>query len=194
MLHKYNLFALFTLFTQLCKTWDILLFNCTNSLQLWTLETADSQTYCIQLINVSGQLNCFLGQVTSLKIVLILLQALFTFQQKHCGSKMPAIQQLTRNTYNEADNILEYIAKGLGMIPGSWNVCHTLTESDNVRFVLWKYTKSIKGKKALTVFNVNVCLLVGDQRVIKLYLKSKETGKKFASVDFVFYNCSVHQS
>ncbi|KAM7410864.1 hypothetical protein PAMA_021025 [Pampus argenteus] len=34
----------------------------------------------------------------------------------------------------------------------------------------------------------------GDRRVIKLYLKSKETGKKFASVDFVFYNCSVHQS
>ncbi|XP_034446408.1 plexin-A1-like isoform X2 [Hippoglossus hippoglossus] len=34
----------------------------------------------------------------------------------------------------------------------------------------------------------------GDQRVIKLYLKSKETGKKFASVDFVFYNCSVHRS
>lgn len=34
----------------------------------------------------------------------------------------------------------------------------------------------------------------GDQRVVKLYLKSKETGKKFASVDFVFYNCSVHQS
>uniref|UniRef100_A0A8C4LHP2 Plexin-A1 n=1 Tax=Equus asinus asinus TaxID=83772 RepID=A0A8C4LHP2_EQUAS len=33
-----------------------------------------------------------------------------------------------------------------------------------------------------------------DQRVVKLYLKSKETGKKFASVDFVFYNCSVHQS
>ncbi|KAK2851051.1 hypothetical protein Q5P01_007327 [Channa striata] len=34
----------------------------------------------------------------------------------------------------------------------------------------------------------------GDRRTIKLYLKSKETGKKFASVDFVFYNCSVHQS
>uniref|UniRef100_A0AAY4ESB7 Plexin-A1 n=1 Tax=Denticeps clupeoides TaxID=299321 RepID=A0AAY4ESB7_9TELE len=34
----------------------------------------------------------------------------------------------------------------------------------------------------------------GDQRVVKLYLKSKETGKKFASVDFVFYNCSVHRS
>ncbi|KAM9751651.1 plexin-A1-like isoform 1-T1 [Menidia menidia] len=34
----------------------------------------------------------------------------------------------------------------------------------------------------------------GDQRVIRLYLKSKETGKKFASVLFVFYNCSVHQS
>ncbi|XP_028307905.1 plexin-A1 isoform X2 [Gouania willdenowi] len=34
----------------------------------------------------------------------------------------------------------------------------------------------------------------GDQRVIKLYLRSKETGKKFTSVDFVFYNCSVHQS
>ncbi|XP_029361379.1 plexin-A1-like [Echeneis naucrates] len=34
----------------------------------------------------------------------------------------------------------------------------------------------------------------GDQRVIQLYLMSKETGKKFASVDFVFYNCSVHQS
>uniref|UniRef100_A0AAR2JBG5 Sema domain-containing protein n=1 Tax=Pygocentrus nattereri TaxID=42514 RepID=A0AAR2JBG5_PYGNA len=27
-----------------------------------------------------------------------------------------------------------------------------------------------------------------------LYLKSKETGKKFTNVDFVFYNCSVHQS
>ena len=37
-------------------------------------------------------------------------------------------------------------------------------------------------------------LFTGDKRVIKLYLKSKETGKKFASVDFVFYNCSVHQS
>ncbi|TWW56338.1 Plexin-A1 [Takifugu flavidus] len=36
--------------------------------------------------------------------------------------------------------------------------------------------------------------IYGDQRVIKLYLKSKETGKKFASVDLVFYNCSVHQS
>uniref|UniRef100_A0A8C2EAZ5 Plexin A1a n=1 Tax=Cyprinus carpio TaxID=7962 RepID=A0A8C2EAZ5_CYPCA len=34
----------------------------------------------------------------------------------------------------------------------------------------------------------------GDKRVVKLNLKSKETGKKFASVDFVFYNCSVHQS
>ncbi|XP_041859114.1 plexin-A1-like isoform X1 [Melanotaenia boesemani] len=34
----------------------------------------------------------------------------------------------------------------------------------------------------------------GDQRIIRLYLKSKETGKKFASVFFVFYNCSVHQS
>uniref|UniRef100_A0A8B9GVQ2 Plexin-A1 n=1 Tax=Astyanax mexicanus TaxID=7994 RepID=A0A8B9GVQ2_ASTMX len=34
----------------------------------------------------------------------------------------------------------------------------------------------------------------GDRHVMKVYLKSKETGKKFASVDFVFYNCSVHQS
>ncbi|KAM4571445.1 plexin-A1-like isoform 2-T2 [Fundulus diaphanus] len=34
----------------------------------------------------------------------------------------------------------------------------------------------------------------GDQRAIRLYLKSKETGKKFASVLFIFYNCSVHQS
>uniref|UniRef100_A0AAR2K846 Plexin-A1 n=1 Tax=Pygocentrus nattereri TaxID=42514 RepID=A0AAR2K846_PYGNA len=34
----------------------------------------------------------------------------------------------------------------------------------------------------------------GDKRVMKLYLKSKETGKKFTNVDFVFYNCSVHQS
>ncbi|XP_076852179.1 plexin-A1-like [Brachyhypopomus gauderio] len=34
----------------------------------------------------------------------------------------------------------------------------------------------------------------GDKRVVKLYLKSKETDKKFASVDFVFYNCTVHKS
>ncbi|XP_030623517.1 plexin-A1 [Chanos chanos] len=34
----------------------------------------------------------------------------------------------------------------------------------------------------------------GDKRVVKLHLRSKETGKKFASVDFVFYNCSVHPS
>ncbi|XP_030634053.1 plexin-A1-like [Chanos chanos] len=34
----------------------------------------------------------------------------------------------------------------------------------------------------------------GDKRVVKLYLKSKETGRKFTSVDFVFYNCSVHKS
>uniref|UniRef100_A0A4W5P1B9 Plexin-A1 n=1 Tax=Hucho hucho TaxID=62062 RepID=A0A4W5P1B9_9TELE len=32
----------------------------------------------------------------------------------------------------------------------------------------------------------------GDKRMVKLYLKSKETGKTFAGVDFVFYNCSVH--
>lgn len=45
------------------------------------------------------------------------------------------------------------------------------------------------------VFSVNLGLCwAGDKRVVKLYLKSKETGKKFASVDFVFYNCSVHQS
>uniref|UniRef100_A0A4W5P4B4 Plexin-A1 n=1 Tax=Hucho hucho TaxID=62062 RepID=A0A4W5P4B4_9TELE len=31
-----------------------------------------------------------------------------------------------------------------------------------------------------------------DKRMVKLYLKSKETGKTFAGVDFVFYNCSVH--
>lgn len=42
---------------------------------------------------------------------------------------------------------------------------------------------------------VTLCLCrTGDKRVVKLHLKSKETGKKFASVDFVFYNCSVHQS
>lgn len=42
--------------------------------------------------------------------------------------------------------------------------------------------------------DLSMCCPIGDQRVVKLYLKSKETGKKFASVDFVFYNCSVHQS
>ncbi|KAK2888766.1 hypothetical protein Q8A67_014141 [Cirrhinus molitorella] len=30
--------------------------------------------------------------------------------------------------------------------------------------------------------------------VVKLYLKSRETGQKFASVDFTFYNCSIHRS
>lgn len=49
------------------------------------------------------------------------------------------------------------------------------------------------------LWNVNIFTCIssynsGDKRVVKLYLKSKETGKKFASVDFVFYNCSVHQS
>lgn len=44
------------------------------------------------------------------------------------------------------------------------------------------------------LLNVSCSLCAGDQRVVKLYLKSKETGKKFASVDFVFYNCSVHQA
>ncbi|XP_067832342.1 plexin A3-like, partial [Heptranchias perlo] len=34
----------------------------------------------------------------------------------------------------------------------------------------------------------------GDKRIIKLHLKSKETGKLFAVTYFVFYNCSVHQS
>uniref|UniRef100_A0A674NMX2 Plexin A1b n=1 Tax=Takifugu rubripes TaxID=31033 RepID=A0A674NMX2_TAKRU len=41
---------------------------------------------------------------------------------------------------------------------------------------------------------LRLLISAGDKRVVKLYLKSKETGKKFASVDFVFYNCSVHQS
>ncbi|KPP66255.1 hypothetical protein Z043_115268 [Scleropages formosus] len=34
----------------------------------------------------------------------------------------------------------------------------------------------------------------GDKRVVKLSLKSKETGHKFITTDFVFYNCSVLQS
>ncbi|KAG9332706.1 hypothetical protein JZ751_014805 [Albula glossodonta] len=34
----------------------------------------------------------------------------------------------------------------------------------------------------------------GDKRVVKLSLKSKETGRKFITTDFVFYNCSVLQS
>lgn len=46
----------------------------------------------------------------------------------------------------------------------------------------------------LLISDLYACFLLGDKRVVKLYLKSKETGKKFASVDFVFYNCSVHQS
>ncbi|KAJ8265656.1 hypothetical protein COCON_G00147550, partial [Conger conger] len=35
---------------------------------------------------------------------------------------------------------------------------------------------------------------LGGQRAVKLYLKSQETGERFASVDFIFFNCSVHQS
>ncbi|XP_043569984.1 plexin-A4 isoform X2 [Chiloscyllium plagiosum] len=34
----------------------------------------------------------------------------------------------------------------------------------------------------------------GDHQVVKLHLKSKETGMTFASTSFVFYNCSVHHS
>ncbi|XP_076852408.1 plexin A3-like [Brachyhypopomus gauderio] len=34
----------------------------------------------------------------------------------------------------------------------------------------------------------------GDKRVVKLALKSKETGLRFIATDFVFYNCSVLQS
>ncbi|XP_043936201.1 plexin-A3 [Protopterus annectens] len=34
----------------------------------------------------------------------------------------------------------------------------------------------------------------GDQRIIKLFLKSKETGRVFASTNLVFYNCTVLQS
>uniref|UniRef100_A0AAY4DKL1 Sema domain-containing protein n=1 Tax=Denticeps clupeoides TaxID=299321 RepID=A0AAY4DKL1_9TELE len=34
----------------------------------------------------------------------------------------------------------------------------------------------------------------GDKRVVKFSLKSKETGHKFITTDFVFYNCSVLQS
>ncbi|XP_028669224.1 LOW QUALITY PROTEIN: plexin A3 [Erpetoichthys calabaricus] len=35
---------------------------------------------------------------------------------------------------------------------------------------------------------------LGDQKSVKLSLKSKETGRTFVSTDFVFYNCSVLQS
>ncbi|KAM9312690.1 plexin-A4 [Gastrophryne carolinensis] len=34
----------------------------------------------------------------------------------------------------------------------------------------------------------------GDHHIVQLQLKSKETGMIFASTDFVFYNCSVHNS
>uniref|UniRef100_UPI00358E64EF plexin-A1-like n=1 Tax=Myxine glutinosa TaxID=7769 RepID=UPI00358E64EF len=34
----------------------------------------------------------------------------------------------------------------------------------------------------------------GDIRVVKISLRSKETGKEFASTDFVFFNCSIHTS
>uniref|UniRef100_S4R7A1 PSI domain-containing protein n=1 Tax=Petromyzon marinus TaxID=7757 RepID=S4R7A1_PETMA len=34
----------------------------------------------------------------------------------------------------------------------------------------------------------------GDTRVVRLGLRSRETGREFASTDFVFFNCSVHPS
>ncbi|XP_043920171.1 plexin-A4 [Protopterus annectens] len=34
----------------------------------------------------------------------------------------------------------------------------------------------------------------GDHQTVQLFLKSKETGVTFASTNFVFYNCSVHNS
>ncbi|XP_046895788.1 plexin A3 [Hypomesus transpacificus] len=34
----------------------------------------------------------------------------------------------------------------------------------------------------------------GDKRIVKLSLKSKETGHKFITTDFIYYNCSVLQS
>lgn len=34
----------------------------------------------------------------------------------------------------------------------------------------------------------------GDKHVVKLSLKSKESGHTFITTDFVFYNCSVLQS
>ncbi|KAM5172039.1 plexin-A4-like [Mantella aurantiaca] len=34
----------------------------------------------------------------------------------------------------------------------------------------------------------------GDHHIVQLQLKSKETGMTFASTNFVFYNCSVHNS
>lgn len=41
---------------------------------------------------------------------------------------------------------------------------------------------------------VPITRLQRDTHVLKLYLKSRETGQKFASVDFTFYNCSIHRS
>jgi hypothetical protein len=37
-------------------------------------------------------------------------------------------------------------------------------------------------------------VISGDKRVVKFFLKSKETGHKFITTDFIFYNCSVLQS
>lgn len=37
-------------------------------------------------------------------------------------------------------------------------------------------------------------LAAGSTRTVRLQLLSKETGVRFAGTDFVFYNCSFHQS
>ena len=41
---------------------------------------------------------------------------------------------------------------------------------------------------------VCVPLFPVDQRVVKLSLKSRETGHEFISTQFIYYNCSVLQS
>lgn len=51
------------------------------------------------------------------------------------------------------------------------------------------YCQSPSAKELLTITHQQ-----RDTHVVKLYLKSRETGQKFASVDFTFYNCSIHRS
>lgn len=64
----------------------------------------------------------------------------------------------------------------------------------------WSYFYPCLQSPGSLMHDINGVLLsdvrvsAGDKRVVKLYLKSKETGKMFAGVDFVFYNCSVRAS
>lgn len=168
-----------------------LFFNWAHYAPLWVLISSGIQTLIgAAIFNATplwvwheqcvAKLQCFFVCVCVSSVEVT--QVEFLFKVQLCINQYIVLIYIQFVTFITCDEI-----KFLGMMlfeqsGNKFRCCFSLNRSDCEDSII------------LNILIFMYLFFAGDKRVVKLYLKSKETGKKFASVDFVFYNCSVHQS